>query len=439
MYNTIDFMREINHQSIARQNFSARTLTSIRVAVFLASRDIKRANIWTTLLIIFVMTATFLNLVVVGGILVGLIEGSVSAQKDRYTGDIIISRLPQKDYIERSQEMINYINSFPEVESVTARYIEGGKIEANYKTKIRQSDITDSAGALITGISPSDEDAVTGISDTVIEGSYLGENDYDQILIGANLLYKYTPVDTPSMKTLPDVEAGTKVRLIFSGISREMTVKGILKSKVGEVDSRIFMNSSQLRNMIGRTDQNVAEIAIRLTPGSDAMEMKNILIAAQYDSGSKIQTSIEAQPKFLQDMKATFGLLGDVIGSIGLVVASITIFIIIFVNAITRRKFIGIMKGIGINSIAIELSYVIQAMFYGTLGSGIGIAVVFLILKPFFNAYPINFPFSDGILVATTWGVGVRVVILMIATIIAGYIPAKIVSRQNTLDAILGR
>jgi len=65
--------------------------------------------------------------------------------------------------------------------------------------------------------------------------------------------------------------------------------------------------------------------------------------------------------------------------------------------------------------------------------------VVFLILKPYLAAHPIDFPFSDGILVATLIGTVVRGVILFVATLIAGYIPARIVVKQNTLDAILGR
>jgi ABC-type lipoprotein release transport system permease subunit len=47
-------------------------------------------------------------------------------------------------------------------------------------------------------------------------------------------------------------------------------------------------------------------------------------------------------------------------GSIGIVVSAITLFIVIFINAITRRKQIGILKGIGINSFAIEFSYLFQ-------------------------------------------------------------------------------
>ena len=144
-------------------------------------------------------------------------------------------------------------------------------------------------------------------------------------------------------------------------------------------------------------------------------------------------------PKFLKDIKTTFALLGNMISSIGLVVASITIFIVIFVNAITRRRYIGILKGVGVTKGAIEISYVLQALFYAISGVLIGTLLVFLVLKPAIYANPIDFPFSDGILVATALGTFFRAVILFLATLVAGYIPAYIVIKQNTLDAILGR
>ena len=50
-------------------------LISLKLGFFLAVRQIRRSNKATTALIIFVMTLTFLNLVVVRGVLVGLIEG----------------------------------------------------------------------------------------------------------------------------------------------------------------------------------------------------------------------------------------------------------------------------------------------------------------------------------------------------------------------------
>src|SRR5690606_13810132 len=140
----------------------------------------------------------------------------------------------------------------------------------------------------------------------------------------------------------------------------------------------------------------------------------------------------DAQPKFLQDIKDTFALLGSIISSIGLFVASITVFIVIFINAITRRKYIGIMKGIGINGKAIELSYVFQSLIYAMIGSVIGIVLVYFVLVPFFNANPIDFPFSDGILVAPWSGTLWRIGLLIFATALAGYIPARMIVKKNT-------
>jgi ABC-type antimicrobial peptide transport system permease subunit len=138
-------------------------------------------------------------------------------------------------------------------------------------------------------------------------------------------------------------------------------------------------------------------------------------------------------------MKQLFGLLGNVFGLIGLIVAIITLFIVIFINALTRRRQIGILKGIGVRGATILWSYVFQSLFYVIIGSGIGLLLTFYVLKPFFVANPIDFPFSDGILVAEVGTTFLRVGILVIVGIFAGLIPSWMVVRRNTLNAILGR
>jgi hypothetical protein len=74
--------------------------SAARVGFFLAVRQIKRASIWTNVLVICVMVLTFLNLVVVSGILVGLIEGAVQAVARHYVGDVFITQLKEKNNIE---------------------------------------------------------------------------------------------------------------------------------------------------------------------------------------------------------------------------------------------------------------------------------------------------------------------------------------------------
>ena len=85
-------------------------IQNMQVGWFLAKRDIRRANVWTTALIMAVMTLTFLNLVVVSGILIGLIQGSEDAQKKYAIGDIVISSFLNRSYILETQKIVNIIS-----------------------------------------------------------------------------------------------------------------------------------------------------------------------------------------------------------------------------------------------------------------------------------------------------------------------------------------
>lgn len=415
---------------------------NLRVGFFLAIRQIRRASLWTTALIIIVMALTFLNLVVVNGVLVGLIQGAIEANKEHYIGDVIVTSLKQKPSIENSQTILDIAEHLKGVQAVSGRYLGSAKLNADYRRKLREDEVPNAAATTLVGIDPIQEDKVTNLSHYVIEGSYLDENDTDGVMLGAYLLYRITPVDSSAFQSLRGVYVGDKLKLTVGKSSKEVIVRGIVRSKVDENDLRVFMVDSEARKLLGRADNNANEISIKMMPGAtdeQTMAVKQVFLNNGLDEGAKIQTYEEALPKFVKDMKDMFALLGNMIGSIGLAVASITIFIVIFVNTITRRKFIGILKGIGIDSRAIEISYVLQSIFYAAAGIIVGLAILYGFLKPFVDAHPINFPFSDGRIYAPFAGSLIRSVVLLITTIIAGYIPARMIVKRNTLDAILGR
>lgn len=414
----------------------------IKVGFFLAYRQVKRANIWTTLLIVAVMTLTFLNLVVVNGVLVGLIESSLQAFRERGVGDLIITKLDQKNQIEKSDEIITVLQNLPQVRLIATRYLGSGTLNLDYRKKLRSDEKPNKAPAQIVGIDPDAEIAMNDLSKYIKEGRYLTSYDTDGILIGANLVYKYTPIENAAFSTLKNIETGTKLKISIGGNSKEVTVVGIIKSKTDQIDSRVFMLASETKKLVGRPDANFDEISVKMYPkygDQGVVDVKQTLLNNAFDDNAKIQTWADAQPKFLKDIAATFGLLGNIIGFIGLSAGSITIFIVIFVNAVTRRKFIGILKGIGIAPKVIEISYIFQSMFYAFTGAIIGFALIYGFLVPFINAHPINFPFSDGILYAPLLGTTIRAAILITVNIIAGYIPARMIVKKNTLDSILGR
>ena len=414
-------------------------LTTIRVGTFLGVRQLRRANIWTTLLIVFIMMLTFLNMVVVSGILVGLIEGGNIANRQQYTGNVIITKLSGKPYIENTQDILKTLPTIAGVTKWNERYSSGAQFEANYLTRRDFNTEQDTVGSALLGIDVAQEDNLTNLSKYVIEGEYLNENESGYILMGSTLLRRFSSAFGDGFGSLDGVYPGDKIKVTVNGKTKEFIVKGIIKSKVGEVSFRAFITKNDFLQFAERPSLNADEIAV-MTDGTVTDDsVRDALYAYGFDRFAKIQTATEAIPDFLNQIKLAFGVLGNMIGLIGIIVASITIFIVIFINAVTRRKYIGILKGIGVTSGAIEFSYILQSFFYAVIGSGLGIIVIYTLLVPFFNAHPLNFPFSDGILSAPIGSTMIRFILLLIVTLFAGYIPARMIVNKNTLDSILGR
>lgn len=421
-------------------------LTSIKVGVFLALRQIKRTSKWTTGLIVFIMMLAFLNLVVVSGLLVGLITGSFKQFRENYSGEVIITASAGRDYIENSPGLLAYIANHPQVTAYSPRYGLSAQILGTLTENPKPKERANKIGARLVGLDPAKEEVLTGFSRFIIKGENLRVGDSGYILLGSNLLKEYSSfadANIPGLDLLKGLDVGSKVRASVTSssgeiISRDFIVKGILKSKVDEISARFFVLDTDLKTLMQNNKEQVQEIAIR-TDYAFAPELVAELKTYMGNYSARIQTTDEAIPSFLRNIETTFKVLGNALSSIALIVASITVFIVIFINAVTKRKFIGIMKGIGITPTAIQFSYIFQALFYGLIGSGIGLFLTFGILKPFFDKNPIDFPFSDGILVVTPMGAFIRVMILLVITLLAGYLPAKLIIRKNTLDAILGR
>src|SRR5574344_1264240 len=91
----------------------------IIVGKFLAVRELKRNNPWSTALIIFVMSLTFFNMVLMGGILIGLADGMMSSFKTYYSSDILIKPASQNVSISQSSMLDSLIKSLPSYQALS--------------------------------------------------------------------------------------------------------------------------------------------------------------------------------------------------------------------------------------------------------------------------------------------------------------------------------
>jgi len=391
------------------------------------------------------MFLTFLNVVVVRGVLIGLPIGASISYEKEYAGQVLITPLSDQRHIDRTRQIESVLPTIAGYDAHTSRYLASATVRANYERPPKESLLPDQVGAALVGIDPVAEDAVTGLRDLVIEGRYLTEEDTTGILIGSQLLERYagnTPESGGTPETsgsIEDVYPGDTVRLVINGTTGEYTLVGVLEGKVGENARRVFMLDNQLRKVLGRSTDKKDEIAVRLEPDADAKRFVAALAASGFGDFAIVQTARQSQGQFLDDITATFDGLGTGIGFVGITVAAITVFIMIFIVALNRQKQIGILKGIGINRLAIESSYVFLSIVYALVGIVLGILVLYFVIAPYIDAHPIDFPFADGVLVApwddTLW----RSMVLVATTLIAGYVPARMIVQKNTINAILGR
>ena len=277
------------------------------------------------------------------------------------------------------------------------------------------------------------------LSESIIEGELIKNDTKDFVIVGKELVEKYSNAAASGEDVLENIEIGSELELVIDNQVRRVEILGFIETKVNEWDNAIIMSHDLMKSILRRDQFKPDQIALKLKPNITPDQAQLLLKQEGLHKYAEIETPNEYQPSFVQDIVGTFSILGDLVGTIGLIVASITIFIVIFVTAITSKKSIGILKGIGISPVAIEISYILQALFYSGIGSFLGAFILYGYLVPYFNANPIEFPFADGILLAEPADAIFRTTILFIATALAGYRPARIVVNQNTLDAILGK
>ena len=415
------------------------------------------------LLIIVIMTLTFLNLVVITGILTGLILGSFEDNRLQQSGDILISPIIGENSLVDTHAIRETLRHHPEVKSFTERYIQPVTVEANYQTRWDFDSPENSVSSELTGIEPDQEAAVTNLPAFVVEGEYLNPNESGYVLIGSKNLEQYTDF-SDTFDPLQNVTVGSLIKLSFagedvnddvrnegpdrgllnesvdrSGTSAEFVVKGIVDSKVTEVSLRVFMTKDDWKRFTNQQVDQVDEFAVLLSDNRLSSLVVSDLKSYGLDKNAQVETAEEAVPSVLFDLAETFGLLGNAVGAVAVIVSSITVFVVIYINALTRRKQIGILKAIGINGRSIEIAYILQSLFYAAIGCSIGYLIIFFALVPYFDANPIDFPFSDGILAVTVDGTALRALILVLVTAFSGYLPSWLIVRQNTLDSILGR
>ena len=119
-------------------------------------------------------------------------------------------------------------------------------------------------------------------------------------------------------------------------------------------------------------------------------------------------------------------------------VAGIVIFIVIYINVISKKRQIGILRAIGIKRDVIVGSYLAQALFYAVLGIIFGGLIFGYGIQSYFTLHPIDLPIGQVSLAIKQMTIQYAVLGLLVAAVLAGLIPVISITRQSIIQAIWG-
>src|SRR3972149_830991 len=329
-------------------------LSNLNLSLFLAYKSITKGNKGTLVLTVFIMSLIFVNLVFTASIFLGLGNTVNNQVINTLYGNVALEPKTDEKYISDVYSLKQKINSVPGITGISAQYVTGAAF--SYKDK--------SGAWAIRSINPGDEITVTTIHNFMIDGEYLSKLDTDEIILGKEIPGGYGG-DLEHL-SLGGVRIGDSINVLFNnGVSRSYRVKGVFDANFQQSNNIAYISQKEMESVLGLEDKASLILIKTRDKGNEGSYIKQFL---------ELGIKEEIKPwtvyaAMVKNITASFDMIALLIAVIGLFVASVTIFIIIYVNTISKRRQIGILRAIGIKEPVIIHSYIFPAMFYATAGT----------------------------------------------------------------------
>ncbi|MBN1189437.1 MAG: FtsX-like permease family protein [Dehalococcoidales bacterium] len=405
---------------------------NLRLAFFLAYKSILKGSRWTLIMIILVTSLSFANLILTPSIMSGVTEAINREQIDTLFGNIVIDPPEGRYYLEDFSLIESKLEQIPGISGIARHLPATALFEYSQEGTADEAEI---GNWTVIGIDPGREKGVTTIYRSIIEGSYLGPGDTGSILLGVEIAGGEMAENKPFL-TLGGAGIGEQVNLTFpDGSEQTYIVKGIFKARQDQANRLAYISADDMAGVLGLPADTAGQVLVRTEPGSP----EESLIAQMEAAG------IDGQVRSWLDygggvggIVSSFSIIASLIGGIGLIVAGVVMFIVIYINVAHRKRQIGILRAIGVNRGVVLLSYLIQSLLYAVMGIIFGGIILGYVIKPYFDSHPIDLPIGLVSLVIDSETVKVAIFGLIAAAILAGIIPVLNLTRESIIKAIWG-
>ncbi|HEY9204701.1 MAG TPA: FtsX-like permease family protein [Candidatus Methanoperedens sp.] len=395
---------------------------NVKLSLFLASKSMMKGNKSTQLLIIFIMSLIFVNLVFIGSIFLGVTEATNKQVINSLYSNVVIEPKKGEKYISDVYSLEQKIKGVPGVVGISSQYVTGATL--SYKDK--------HGTFTLRSINPDDEMKVTTNHNYLIAGEYLSRLDENEILLGKEIAGGYGgDLEYNSL----GVKVGDGIDVLFNnGVKKTYRVKGIFDANFIQTNTMAYISQKEMESVVGLEDKASQILVKTRDNGNEDWYIKQFL-----EMGIKEEIKPwTVYAGMVKNITNSFDMIAMMISAIGLFVAVITIFIIVYTSTISKRKQIGILRAVGIEESIIIQSYIFQAIFIVISGIFIGLIIIFFAIKPWFIEHPLKFPIGLASLLILPEKVSMNAISLIIAALVAGLIPSWLAVRKTIIDTIWG-
>ncbi|MGA2918478.1 ABC transporter permease [Methanoregula sp.] len=398
----------------------------LKVAFLLALRSLQRGSRSSVILTVLIIGMCFTNMIFLPALFSGIEQSITKQLVDYEVGNVFVSPKSGDQYVTDLGATLDLINGMPGVARATPHYTEGATF--TYRQRI--------LGVSVRAIKPDDEKYVSPLYTKMIAGSYLGDSDTGEIIIGKPVAGDPTIREEDEYQpSLGGVRVGDSVTVTYAnGFTRNYRVKGIYSTGWSEADSAAYVSWTDMEQVLGQQPLDKAQdITVKAQPGYTETFVKNELI--QYGVADKVQTTSDLLSKSLGTAFQSFAIINLVSLIVSIIITTVVLFIVITIKTLNNRRQIGILKAIGVDKEVIMHNYGFQVIILAILGIILGIILTTL-LSVYMAIHPVVTPSWSATLYLTPTDIVMNSLILFVAAIVAGYVPAYQVSREDIQTAM---
>ncbi len=402
----------------------------------LAIRNIKR-NRRRSILAVISVTLSITLVTIMNGMLTGYLSTLVKNYTKNETGHVRVSTVkfdedskffPVTSNIKNFESVVQKIESDEllkdEIKIIAPRVTFGVLLSKDGKQK----------SALGYAGDAEIEKELLMLDNSMIEGSYI-KNERDMIIgegIAKSLGYKI----------------GDKVKVMTNGADhalhmRKFTVVGIFRTGITMMDKRVFQIHLNDAQKLLRMKDDVQQLAIMFNSHKDSDKHSKRIGEILTDSTLKATswTKIGDWHNMVELSNVTYNFFYFIISLLGAIIIGNIMMIVV----LERKREIGITKALGLSKGTILILFVLEGVYLGVIGSGIGIALG-TIFNTIFHYRGVDFskmmegiemPIENVIYFAVNPGMllGIFILGLFVAAVMS-FFPAKRGADMNIIEAI---